>query len=221
VALFMHRNNDFYVATTSMDQILRWRSGNPTAMRIPIPDQSSPTSVSVSFDNSLYLATNTSIFRWKTNITNGTQVMIPSSPCTGLFVDSYDTLYCSMAADHRVISKSLSRVWQGIQDRAGTGIAGNTSTTLHNPWGIFVDLNLDLYVADCGNNRIQRFAKDSSTGMTVAGMGASVSNSIDLQCPKSVFVDSLGFLFIADYGNNRILRLGATGFRCCADRNDR
>ncbi len=48
----------------------------------------------------------------------------------------------------------------------GIGSAGSTSNTLNNPRGIFVDTTLNLYVADCGNNRIPKFIKNQCSKYT-------------------------------------------------------
>lgn len=40
---------------------------------------------------------------------------------------------------------------------AGNGTLGVTDYQLRNPWGIYVDLNYGLYVADYGNHRVQYF----------------------------------------------------------------
>jgi DNA-binding beta-propeller fold protein YncE len=80
---------------------------------------------------------------------------------------------------------------------------------LNQPRGIFVDSNLTLYVADCANNRIQRFPSGQTNGITVA-----ITGSITLNCPSGVVLDADGYLFIADTYYNRIVGSGPYGFRC-------
>jgi hypothetical protein len=84
---------------------------------------------------------------------------------------------------------------------------------LNYPQGIFVDINLDLYVADCRNNRIQLFQSEQLDAITVAGSG-SLNTTISLNCPTGVVLDADGYLFIVDSGNNRIVGSGSDGFRC-------
>jgi hypothetical protein len=69
-----------------------------------------------------------------------------------------------------------------------------------------------LYVADCGNNRIQLFRPGELNGTTVAVQGAT--ENITLHCPSDVTLDIDGYLFIADQNNNRIVGSGPGGFRC-------
>ena len=96
---------------------------------------------------------------------------------------------------------------------AGTGSAGSTSTTLNGPRGIFVDVNLDLYVADTGNSRIQLFRSGQLNATTVAG-SSSLTTTISLNGPTGIVLDADSYLFIVDNENHRIVGSGPYGFRC-------
>jgi hypothetical protein len=96
---------------------------------------------------------------------------------------------------------------------AGTGIQGSVPNQLSNPVGIFVDVNLDLYVADCGNDRVQLFQSEQSNGITVAG-SQSPNPTISLRCPTGIVLDAQKYLFIVDSSNHRIVGSGPNGFRC-------
>jgi DNA-binding beta-propeller fold protein YncE len=95
---------------------------------------------------------------------------------------------------------------------AGTGCAGSLSDMLNQPFGIYVDDKYDLYVADSGNNRVQRYLDGVSNGTTVAGETAPISYILDK--PTSVILDGDGYLFIVDSGNQRIIREGPNGYEC-------
>jgi DNA-binding beta-propeller fold protein YncE len=77
-----------------------------------------------------------------------------------------------------------------------------------------VDIKFNLYVADCGNNRIQLFQFDQLNGTTVPIIGTT--ETITLSCPTGLVLDGDGYLFITDYNNNRIVGSGTNGFRCIA-----
>ena len=79
--------------------------------------------------------------------------------------------------------------------------------------GIFVDINLDLYVADHGNDRIQLFRSNQRNGITVAGKG-SVEVTIELNHPSGIVLDGDQHLFIVDKNNHRIIGSDENGFRC-------
>jgi sugar lactone lactonase YvrE len=83
---------------------------------------------------------------------------------------------------------------------------------LDHPHGTFIDKNLNLYVADSHNNRVQRFALGQSNAMTVAGFG--VTMTFILNKPTSVVLDADGNLFIVDSHNHRIIRSIANDFQC-------
>ncbi len=134
-------------------------------------------------------------------------------PCFGLFIDISDTLYCSMPASHQVAARSLNSNGNTLTT-FGTGICGNASTMLCYSYGIFVNINFDLYVADCGNNRIQLFKSGQSNATTIIINGAS--ENITLNCPTGVVLDADEYLFIVDYYNDRIVGSDVHGFRCVA-----
>ncbi|CAF1411851.1 unnamed protein product [Adineta steineri] len=96
---------------------------------------------------------------------------------------------------------------------AGTGVRGSASNQLSNPGGIFVDMNLDLYVTECNNNRVQLFPPGESNGITVAGY-TSENPTITLSCPNGAILDAEKYLFIVDNANHRIVGSGLNGFRC-------
>ena len=97
-------------------------------------------------------------------------------------------------------------------DLVGKGCSGMTPDMLYGPWGIFVDLDLNLYVADGGNDRIQKFGPGEKMAVTVAGMGSS--STLRLSEPTGILFDADGYLFIVDRWGNRIVRSGPNGFSC-------
>ena len=137
-----------------------------------------------------------------------------STQCTGLFVDVLDNLYCSQQDNHQVTRRSLLLPSSTITIVAGTGCNGSTDDTLNNPRGIFVTTSLDLYVADCENNRVQLFRSGQLNGTTV--IVSDPNGTFALNCPSGVVLDGYEFLFIVDCENHRILGSGRLGFRCVA-----
>ncbi len=124
----------------------------------------------------------------------------------------HEKLY-TLSERHQIIAKSLSNDLSRSIIIGGTGSVGSTSNTLNNPRGIFVDTTLNLYVADCGNNRIQLFPSGKLSATTIVGNG-SLNITITLNCPTSIILDGNNYLFIVDSGNDRIVGSDASGFRC-------
>ena len=146
--------------------------------------------------------------------------MFVDGVCGGLFVDIYESLYCSQPNYHQVLKKTIDSDANTSVLIAGNGTAGLAPLILNIPYGIFVDIDLSLYVADYGNNRIQRFRSGQPSGTTVAGDGAP--GTITLDHPDIVVLDGAGYMFIVDQSNFRVVGSGPNGFRCivgCSGKN--
>ncbi|MGN6569771.1 MAG: T9SS type A sorting domain-containing protein, partial [Flavipsychrobacter sp.] len=91
---------------------------------------------------------------------------------------------------------------------SSSGSSGSTASLLNNPSGVFVDATGNIYIADAGNNRIQKWASGASSGSTVAGSSSGTAGSTAslLNMPTSIWSDGLGYLYICDANNNRIQR---------------
>ena len=151
---------------------------------------------------------------WMPGSNDSFTVMYVDSTCFSLFMDIYQNIYCSVGYQHRVIKKSSNDVANISVSVAGNGTNGSASDLLSSPRGIFVDTQLNLYVADCGNHRVQFFVHGQLTATTVLGNG-SVS-TIVLDCPHAVILDADGHLFVADSSKNRIIGWGPNGYQCIA-----
>jgi hypothetical protein len=152
------------------------------------------------------------VYKLSLNATNRTVVMNINGSCVDLFVDINNTIYCSMGDHHRVVKKSLNTDNNTLTIAAGNGSNGSASYMLNYPFGIFVSINFDLYVADSMNHRIQRFQPGDLNGTTVAGNEAV--QTINLVSPTGIVLDVDQWLFIVDTGNHRIVKSGPNGFQC-------
>lgn len=133
--------------------------------------------------------------------------------CADIFIDIENYIYCSLDTGHQVLRKWLNNQSDLVQIVAGTGKPGSTPNVLYYPWGLFVDTNSDLYVADQVNHRIQLFRLGQSNAITVAGSGSSI-NTIALFLPTAIVLDANKYLFIVEHENHRIVGSGPNGFRC-------
>ncbi|MES2777523.1 MAG: hypothetical protein V4722_25310 [Bacteroidota bacterium] len=97
--------------------------------------------------------------------------------------------------------------WQpNATNIAGGNGSGTGANQFTNAFGVAQDRAGNVYVADAGNHRIQKFAPGSNSGVTVAGGNGMGAAANQLNNPRGVFVDTSGVLYIADAGNNRVLR---------------
>ncbi|CAF1303082.1 unnamed protein product [Adineta steineri] len=216
-AIFASTNNTIYIANRENNTILIWHEESVNPTKIIHGNFTAPTSLFVTPNDDIYIddgEKNGQVQKWATKTNTFTTVMNVNSSCNGLFVDINDTLYCSMSDHHQVVKRSLrDSVIASNRVAAGTGSTGAGLNQLNGPRGIFVDVNLDLYVADCYNSRVQLFQSGQSNGIVVAG-GGSWPPTITLFCPSGIILDAEKYLFIVDYNNHRIIGSGLNGFRC-------
>ena len=212
---FVDLNDTIYVATPSLHQAQVWYAGSSTPSLTFPTNLSAPCSIFAAMNGDIFVDNGASgyrVDRWAQNFTTVITAMLVNESCWYLFVDIHDQLYCSQQTQSRVIRQSLWENLNQVETVAGNGTLGSNANTFNGPRGIFVDLNLTLYVADCFNNRVQMFRAGEKNGITVAGQGAP--GTIDLNWPVGIVMDGSGYLFIADANNNRIVGSGPNGFRC-------
>ncbi|CAF1048943.1 unnamed protein product, partial [Rotaria sp. Silwood1] len=90
---------------------------------------------------------------------------------------------------------------------AGGSREGSRIDQLHYPWGLFVDDNQTVLIADSSNHRIMEWKCGAITGRVVAGGNGAGNCANQLNCPTDVIVDKERHcLIICDHGNKRVVR---------------
>ena len=217
VGIFINTDNTVYATTSSRSSVLVWTEGSSNLTSSIFSDLLYSDGVFVTTSGDVYADngdTNKRVELWTANTNNSSISMYVRGTCSGLFVDIYDTLYCSIWSIHQVLKKPAGGDANTSFIAAGTGASGSAPDMLHYPNGVFVDIDLNLYVADNGNHRIHLFRSGQLNGTTVAGAGAT--DTITLDSPTTVVLDADGYLFIVDRGHHRIVGSGPRGFRCIA-----
>jgi sugar lactone lactonase YvrE len=74
--------------------------------------------------------------------------------------------------------------------------------------GVAVDAQGNVYVADSGNNRIQKF---SSEGQVLAVWGGPGTQPGRFKDPADIALDRHGAIYVLDAGNSRVQKLSPTG----------
>ena len=213
--VFVTVNNSIYVAETTNNRVQMWLEGNNNPIRQIGSDLTLPHGLFVTINGDLYIDSGHSqkkVNKWTWNASSNTTVMYTDSACCSLFIDTNDTLYCSMCALNQVIKMSLTDGTNITIVAAGNGTSGLSPTMLSLPHGVLVDEDFNVYVADTNNSRIQMFPTGQLNGITIVGNGAP--NTITLTYPTGIVFDAAGYLFVADAGGNRIVGSGPDGFRC-------
>jgi len=146
------------------------------------------------------------------------QLNLPSD----MAVDSEGNLYISDRSNNRIRKVAPDGT---ITTYAGTGNEGYngdnmaaTRATLDKPFGLAVDKEGNLYIADRGNNRIRMVDAASGLIVTVAGDGGfffigdnGPAYRASIAGPTDVAVDDEGNIYIADRSNNRIRMVNSLG----------
>jgi sugar lactone lactonase YvrE len=133
---------------------------------------------------------------------------------SGLAVDSKGNLYISDRSNNRVRVVNSKGIIKTIAGNGKDGYHGDNmpalKATLDKPFGLALDKNNNLYIADRGNNRIRK-VDGSGLISTVAGDGGfyfigdnGPAYRASIAGPTDVDVDDKGNIYIADRNNNRI-----------------
>jgi len=90
----------------------------------------------------------------------------------------------------------------------GTAGTGNGQFATPAPMGVDVDSSGNIYVADAGNDRIQKF---DSTGAYVTQFGTQGTGNGQFNAPFDIAVNIFDQLFVADTDNSRIQKFDSSG----------
>ena len=214
-AIYIDKNNTLYVVNQVYNAIYIWPEGSLKPTRNITGNISYPNSIFVTNNGDLYIDNGYSYGCVEKRILNDVEqtcFRFGKFSCYSVFIDIQKNLYCSAYNSHQVLMKPVASNSNLTIIVAGQGCSGSASNRLTSPQGIFVDTDLNLYIADAGNNRIQKYLPNQTTGITIAGSGAN--GTITLYNPSAVVFDADGYLFIIDSANHRIIGSGPTGFRC-------
>ena len=213
----------YATASANLTQALVWTEASLIPTQNLTNSFMQPRGLFITNTSDVYVvngASNRRIDWWTWIGTIGTFVTFGSEACFSLVTDTNDNLYCSFSLSHRVVKRSLNMSSNTTTLVAGNGSSGSSASLLNSPRGILVTISFDLYVADCGNNRVQLFLSGQLNATTLAGNGAS--GMIVLNCPVAITLDGNGYLFIVDQNNHRVVGSGLGGFRCivgCSGQN--
>jgi mucin-19 len=133
-------------------------------------------------------------------------------------VDNLGNLYVTDIGNHNIRRIELAGV--SVSSYAGSGTATFTDengilASFNNPFGICVDTNRTVYVADFNNHRIRRITASGQVttlaGSRVSGFSDGLGTNARFNNPNGICIDSFGNLYVSDSGNNRIRKITSTG----------
>ncbi|CAF5051975.1 unnamed protein product, partial [Rotaria sp. Silwood1] len=104
------------------------------------------------------------------------------------------------------ISPNATWSQNGITVAGGNG-RGSETNQLDRPYGLYVDDDQTIYVADCWNHRIVEWKSGATNGKVVAGGNGEGNGAHQLKWPRDVIIDKESdSLIISDYENRRVVR---------------
>jgi sugar lactone lactonase YvrE len=227
--IFVTDAGDLYIADANNNRVQLFKKG--WKYGITVAGQASglsgfdsaslslPSGVFVDAHDTVYVAdvANNRVQKWAPHATYGITVAGDKSGASGcdsfylsqpsaVTKDDLGQMYVTDFFNNRVqMYKPGSRYGITV---AGSpkGLSGSDSATLSNPTTCWVDHNLNLYVSDRFNNRVQEWPLGLGYGITVAGHanGKWGNDSTAFNAPTGVCLDTSGAIYIADGGNNRV-----------------
>jgi streptogramin lyase len=141
----------------------------------------------------------------------------------GVAVDASGNVYVSESARHtvrKIAANGAVTTLAGLSGTSGTANGTGSEARFNQPYGLAVDSDGNVYVADRGNNAIRRV---TSAGVvtTYAGLPGSTDLAVDgtagpggtarFSAPESVALDAGGNLFVADYGSGTARKITPGG----------
>jgi DNA-binding beta-propeller fold protein YncE len=133
----------------------------------------------------------------------------------GVTTDGLGDLFVADSASNRIEKFGPDGRFQARFGRnGGDGSAGRARGEFNDPRGLATDPAGNLYVADHGNNRVQKLDSDGrflAVWGRNGGEGSSGRGAAQFTRPRGVAVDSTGHLFVADKNNNRVQEFGPDG----------
>ncbi len=122
---------------------------------------------------------------------------------TSVAVDSHGNLFFAEVGYGTIPTALIEMPWTGSGYGSPTTITA--ATGLNNPLGLAVDANLNIYIADSGNNRVVEIPWNGTS------FGAEIVVASGIDSAGAVAVDGAGDVYIANYGANTIVEVPWNG----------
>lgn len=137
----------------------------------------------------------------------------------GIAVDGNGNLFVADTGNDTIRKISPSGVvttFAGLAGQSGTANGTGSAARFNTPYGVMVDPNNNVYVADTFNNTIRKITPDGAVTTLagkagVAGFLNKKKTSALFTRPVSLAMDSAGNIYVADTGNDLIRKITPRG----------
>jgi hypothetical protein len=226
--LYVDASLNIYLADSNNYRVMFWRTNSSTGVKVAGTGTSGSTlsnfgilaGLFVDSQGNIYAcdSTNNRVMKFTPNVTNTVVVAGTSSPGNGSYqlntpygvyldeINSY--LYVADYNNHRIQRYPVGVSTNGTSVAGGNG-QGSASYQLSLPYSVYVSkITNAIYIADSGNNRVQRWSSGATSGVTIAGNGATISNySTSLQGSMDTKLSiNESYLFLSESSYNTVWR---------------
>jgi surface protein len=162
-------------------------------------------------EQAIYIADATSgrVIKWGFGAQTG-QILINNpdvQTITDIYVDKNKNIYL-VEQNASVVSRWIYPNYSQRQVLAGRlRENGSAANLLHMPYSFQVieqDNQIEIFVSDAENHRVQKWVVGQNQGITVAGGNGSGSTANQLFDPRKIWVDEESNVFVLDSRNSRI-----------------
>ena len=226
--VFVDASFNLYVVDSLNYRVMLWQRNASFGIKVAGSGSQGNTLSSFAFATGLYVDShgciylcdsgNHRVIRWVPNATNsvivaGTGVAGGGSqklsyPFGIDFDEANSYLYVADYVNHRIQRFAVNVSLDGATVAGGNG-AGSGADRLDSPYAVYASRTSNyIYVTDYGNNRIQKWISQASSGMTVIGSGSTIANySVSIQGPADIKLSfNEDFIFFSEATLNRVWR---------------
>lgn len=137
----------------------------------------------------------------------------------GIAVDSNGNLFVADTGNDtiRKISPSgMVTTFAGLAGQPGKANGNGSAARFNNPYGVMVDPNNNVYVADTFNDTIRKITPDGTVTTVfgkagVAGSANKKKTSATFDLPTALAMDSAGNIYVVDTGSDLIRKVSTKG----------
>ncbi len=221
------------VADTDNNRVQRFDENGLNPSTLPTPDVtpegfSGPKDVANEATGKMYIAdsTNNRILKYKSDNTPDWAIGLPTPTFSvgagtptpiaptgpyflnpyGITVDTENRIYIADSGHHRIQKFDANGVIQNAWGEYGSADSSSIPQ-FDNPQGMAIDSDGNIYVADTGNNRIQRFDQIGTLETRVL-WGTYGALDGQFNQPRNVAVDSSDRVYVSEVANRRIQVFG-------------